>query len=158
MDRLASSRPRWRRACTGSSDRVNAATPGTRYPTAPVRASVSEPEIPIAEYGDVFRALSDPTRTEIVRRAALLDELPCTHLEEALPISKSTISYHVKILFQADLLTIRKEGSFYFYRLREDRISAILPGFLERLRNTSLDQDSGPVGRTKKRTRRRAVV
>jgi ArsR family transcriptional regulator, arsenate/arsenite/antimonite-responsive transcriptional repressor len=95
--------------------------------------------MPIALYGELFRALSDPIRTEIVRRAALVDELACTALETALPVSKSTISYHVKILSNADLLTVRKQGRRYFYRLREDRIAAILPGFLERLRSSALD-------------------
>jgi DNA-binding transcriptional ArsR family regulator len=109
----------------------------------------------LARYTEVFRALSDPIRAEIIRRAARLEELPCTQLEQALPVSKSTISYHVKILFQADLLEIRKEGRFYFYRLREDTLGAILPEFLAHLRAASLDE-AGTEART--RVRRKSAV
>jgi ArsR family transcriptional regulator, arsenate/arsenite/antimonite-responsive transcriptional repressor len=90
----------------------------------------------MAPYAEVFRALSDPIRTEIVRMAALVDELPCTRLEVALPVSKSTISYHVKILFHAGVLEVRKEGRFYFYRLREEMLATYLAGFLDRLKAT----------------------
>ncbi|MBS1870033.1 MAG: helix-turn-helix transcriptional regulator [Actinobacteria bacterium] len=81
----------------------------------------------------VLRALGDPMRLEIIAQMAVRDETPCTLLEDLLPVSKSTISYHVKNLYVADLVTIRKEGRFYFYRLREDVLEEVLPGFLQRL-------------------------
>jgi ArsR family transcriptional regulator, arsenate/arsenite/antimonite-responsive transcriptional repressor len=80
-----------------------------------------------------FQALSDPIRVEIVRLASIIDELPCTYLERVLPVSKSTISYHVKILHNAGILNVRKEGRFYFYNLQPDRIAASLSDFLGRL-------------------------
>ncbi len=51
---------------------------------------------------------------------AAVDELPCAELEQTLPVSKPTISYHTKILQQAGLLSVRKEGRNYFYALRRD--------------------------------------
>ena len=105
-------------------------------------------------YAQLFRALGDPIRTEIVRRAALMDELPCTQLEKALSVSKSTISYHIKVLFHAGLLEIRKEGRFYFYRLREDLLATHLSEFLDRLRETSLHEpDAVPEGSRAQRRR-----
>lgn len=94
----------------------------------------------MALYAELFRALSDPIRTEIVRMAALMDELPCTLLEKELPVSKSTISYHIKVLFHAGVLEIRKEGRFYFYRLREELLATHLSEFLDRLRETTLHE------------------
>lgn len=84
-------------------------------------------------FSGVFRALSEPLRLDIVRQITQVEELPCTTLEETLPISKSTISYHIKILSHAGLIQVRKEGRYYFYSLREDVFEHLLPGFLSRL-------------------------
>lgn len=83
-------------------------------------------EIPLE---DVLKALGDPIRLEIVRRMSRNDEVACTSLEETLGVAKSTISYHVKVLFHADLINIRKEGRFYFYALRAEALDHYLPGF-----------------------------
>lgn len=82
---------------------------------------------------NVFNALADPIRLEIISRCAAADEYACTLLEEVLPVAKSTISYHIKILYHAGLLEVRKEGRFYHYRLKRDVIEEFLPGFLEKL-------------------------
>lgn len=69
---------------------------------------------------EVFKALGDPVRWSIIAQIAAVDELPCAELEQTLPVSKPTISYHTKILQQAGLLTVRKEGRNYFYALRRE--------------------------------------
>src|SRR5690242_15832800 len=69
------------------------------------------------EYAETFRALSDPTRLEMIRMAAQADEVACTTFLERFGVSKSTISYHVKVLRSAGLIKVRKEGQFYRYRL-----------------------------------------
>ncbi|GAA0983901.1 hypothetical protein GCM10009555_056590 [Acrocarpospora macrocephala] len=87
-----------------------------------------------AQYISIFRALSEPLRLEIL---SLFDDegrCACTHLEERLPISKSTISYHIKILYEAGLINIRKEGRFYHYDLRTDVFDYFVPDLLERVR------------------------
>lgn len=87
-------------------------------------------EVPLE---DVLKALGDPIRLEIVRRMSRNDEVACTNLEETLDVAKSTISYHIKVLFYADLVDIRKEGRFYFYALRQDVLDHYLPGFRSQL-------------------------
>jgi len=69
---------------------------------------------------DVLKALGDPARWSIVNQIAAVDELPCATLEETLPLSKPTISYHAKILQNAGLLKVRKQARNYFYSLRAD--------------------------------------
>ena len=69
---------------------------------------------------EVFKALGDSVRWSIVAQMAAVDELPCAELEQTLSVSKPTISYHTKILQQAGLLSVRKEGRNYFYRLRHE--------------------------------------
>lgn len=80
---------------------------------------------------EVFKALSEPIRLDIMARIVSVDELPCTALEKELPVSKSTISYHMKILYRAGLIDIRKEGRYYHYRAREDEIEQLVPGLLQ---------------------------
>jgi DNA-binding transcriptional ArsR family regulator len=75
---------------------------------------------------EVFKALSDPIRWSIVTQIAAVDELPCATLEERLPVSKPTISYHTRILHQAGLLSMRKKGRNYFYALRRDVLQEVL--------------------------------
>lgn len=79
---------------------------------------------------DVLKAVADQIRWRIVMQMADCDELPCTTLEHTLPISKSTISYHIKILHDAGLVDVRKEGKYYFYRLRRE----VLDGALTQVR------------------------
>lgn len=97
----------------------------------------SEPAFPEdAQYALIFDALSEPIRMQIVRQIANADELACTTLDETLPVSKSTISYHVKILSHAHLISVRKDGRYYHYRLRADVFDHYLPTFLDRLVST----------------------
>ena len=56
---------------------------------------------------EVFRALSDPIRRSITVQMAQVDELACITLEDTLPVSKPTISYHTKILQNAGLISTR---------------------------------------------------
>src|SRR5215469_6210618 len=74
---------------------------------------------------EVFKALGDPVRWSIIAQIAAVDELPCAELEQTLPVSKPTISYHTKILQQAGLLSVRKEGRNYFYTLQRDVLREI---------------------------------
>jgi DNA-binding transcriptional ArsR family regulator len=78
---------------------------------------------------DVFKALADPIRLSIVSEMTRSDEVACTTLEHMLPITKTTISYHIKVLYQAGLITIRKQGRNYFYSLRRETMDALVPGF-----------------------------
>jgi DNA-binding transcriptional ArsR family regulator len=69
---------------------------------------------------EVFKALGDPVRWSILQQIAQQDELACSLLEDTLPVSKPTISYHTKILSQAGLIEVRKRGRNYFYCARRD--------------------------------------
>ncbi|HTW20050.1 MAG TPA: metalloregulator ArsR/SmtB family transcription factor [Mycobacteriales bacterium] len=79
---------------------------------------------------DVLKALSDPIRLWIMSQIVSTNELACTSLEEALPVSKSTISYHMKILRGAGLINIRKQGKFYHYTARTKEIEELMPGLV----------------------------
>jgi DNA-binding transcriptional ArsR family regulator len=74
---------------------------------------------------EVFKALGDPVRWNIIAQIAAVDELPCADLEQTLPVSRPTISYHTKILQHAGLISVRKEGRNYFYALRRDALREV---------------------------------
>lgn len=63
-------------------------------------------------------------------------EVGCAEFDERFTLSKSTLSYHAKILHAAGLIETRREGKFFFYRPLLDRLEADLPGLVERLRES----------------------
>lgn len=80
----------------------------------------------LAEPAQVFRALGDPIRLSIVRQIAASQELACSVLEDTLPVSKPTISYHTKILRQAGIIDVRKSGRNFFYTLRGETLDGLV--------------------------------
>lgn len=73
-----------------------------------------------AVVSDAYKALSDPIRWNILQQIAGRTELPCSRLEETLPVSKPTISYHTKVLTQVGLIEIRKRGRHIYYAVKHD--------------------------------------
>lgn len=80
---------------------------------------------------EVLSALSDPIRWSIIVQAARVDELAATTLERTLPVAKPTISYHVKILHDAGLISTRKAGRNCYYTLRHEVLEALADGLWE---------------------------
>jgi DNA-binding transcriptional ArsR family regulator len=80
---------------------------------------------------EIFKALSDPVRWNIIVQMASVDELACVTLEDTLPVSKPTISYHTKILYHAGLINVRKSGRNYYYSLRRDVLHKLLDDLWE---------------------------
>ena len=87
----------------------------------PVRDQLSLP--------GVLHALSDPVRLGIVESLRDADELSCGALE--VPVTKSTLSHHLKVLRDAGLTQTRAEGVHRFVSLRRDDIEALFPGLLD---------------------------
>lgn len=63
-----------------------------------------------------FHALSDPLRLQIVDLLKT-QELCVCDLCEALDIAQSKLSFHLKILKEAQLVQSRQEGRWIYYRL-----------------------------------------
>ncbi len=77
---------------------------------------------------EVLHALSDPIRLQIVRALSDGAELSCGMLD--VPVSKSTLSHHLKVLRDAGLTYTRAEGVQRFVSLRTGDIDALYPGLL----------------------------
>ena len=68
------------------------------------------------EFIKVMKALRDPNRVKIVKRLQH-GELCVCEIQEALGTSQPTVSKHLKLLEEADILKSRKEGLWVYYRL-----------------------------------------
>ena len=71
------------------------------------------------EFLSIAKALSDENR---VRALLMLrhSELCLCQIIEMLALAPSTVSKHMSILFQAQLVNTRKEGKWNYYRLADD--------------------------------------
>lgn len=91
----------------------------------------------------VGAALADPTRVQMLRLMEANEEVACAALEATFSLTKSTISYHVRVLRHAGLIRVRKAGKFYYYALVRDEIERRFPGLLMLLRATELPAMAG---------------
>lgn len=92
--------------------------------------------LPSAEEGDrltsVLSLMADPTRARLLYALDVVHELCVGDLAIALSVSEDAVSYGLRVLRTAGLVTRRKEGRIVFYRLAE--------GFPEPLRQHCLRQ------------------
>ena len=68
------------------------------------------------ETARVFKAFCDENRLQILEMLRSGEKCACKLLEE-LQISQSTLSHHMKILCDADIVQGRKEGKWVHYSL-----------------------------------------
>jgi DNA-binding transcriptional ArsR family regulator len=59
---------------------------------------------------EVFKALSDPTRRQLLDELFARDGQSLSALEERVPMSRFGVMKHLKVLEQAGLVTTRKRG------------------------------------------------
>ncbi|TSB47724.1 ArsR/SmtB family transcription factor [Alkalicoccobacillus porphyridii] len=67
---------------------------------------------------NLYRAFADPTRREIIAMTAY-KECTQTDLVAAFSISQPAIKKHIDLLISEELLLVRKEGKFRYYRLNQ---------------------------------------
>jgi DNA-binding transcriptional ArsR family regulator len=65
---------------------------------------------------EVFRALADPTRREILRLLRS-GEMSAGELAEHFDMAKPSVSHHFTVLKQADLVRTRRDGQQILYAL-----------------------------------------
>ncbi|MDF2819609.1 MAG: arsR [Clostridiales bacterium] len=85
------------------------------------------------EYAVWFKALADPNRLVIIDYLVEGELCACKILEQ-LQISQSTLSYHMKILSESNIINARKEGKWMHYSLNKNRfeeLKRVLDIFIE---------------------------
>jgi ArsR family transcriptional regulator len=72
----------------------------------------------------LFHALSDQTRLSILQRLRLGERCVC-ELTDALDAAQSRLSFHLKVLKDAGLVTDRREGRWMYYTLNPDALAEV---------------------------------
>lgn len=72
----------------------------------------------------LFHALSDDTRLEIMERLKEGEQCVCD-LTDALKAGQSRLSFHLKVLKDAGLITDRPEGRWTYYALNREALEEL---------------------------------
>jgi ArsR family transcriptional regulator len=94
-----------------------------------IEAKTSEWPDPSAAV-DLLQAVADPVRWTVLARLATGTACVC-ELQEHFPIAANLLSYHLKVLREAGLVTTARRGRWVDYSLAPDamdRIRGALPG------------------------------
>ncbi|MCH7322648.1 metalloregulator ArsR/SmtB family transcription factor [Solibacillus sp. MA9] len=73
---------------------------------------------------DVFQAIADPTRREVLRLLAV-KELPISEITSHFPISRTAIAKHLRILSEAELVSGHKVGREKIFRLHPEPLTEL---------------------------------
>jgi len=90
-----------------------------------------------------FKALSDPHRLRILDRLRGGEHCVC-ELTDVLDAGQSLLSFHLKTLKDAGLVTDRREGRWMHYALDPDALAEIA-AFVGSLRRRTRERDWKPV-------------
>lgn len=73
---------------------------------------------------DVFQAIADPTRRAIIALIALQSMTP-NAIAEHFDTTRQSISKHLRILMECELLTKKQQGREIYYHLQIDKMKEI---------------------------------
>ena len=73
------------------------------------------------DFGDsaaLFKAIADPYRLTMLATLASADDEVCVcDFTDALPLNQPTVSHHLRILREAQLIACERRGTWVYYRL-----------------------------------------
>jgi ArsR family transcriptional regulator, arsenate/arsenite/antimonite-responsive transcriptional repressor len=72
----------------------------------------------------LFHALSDGTRLSILQRLRFGERCVCD-LTDALDAAQSRLSFHLKVLKDAGLVTDRRDGRWMYYTMNAETLSEV---------------------------------
>lgn len=71
---------------------------------------------------DFAKALADPTRQQIMQLCCC-EWLNVGQIVAAVGVSQPTVSHHLAILREADLVQVRAEGKHSYYTINQERVA-----------------------------------
>ncbi|MCH8305805.1 MAG: helix-turn-helix transcriptional regulator [Candidatus Marinimicrobia bacterium] len=86
----------------------------------------------------IAKALSDPRRFNVLQEISGRDEISCGGIAELFPISQATVSHHLRVLTEADLVEVRREGQHGYFSARLDVLSEYCREVKKRLQILSI--------------------
>ena len=97
--------------------------------------TINHPAPQTVELTEVLHALSDPVRLEIVRELAAEGGCQRRCGEFALPVTKSTLTHHFRVLRESGVIEQVRCGTAKENRLRREDLDAQFPGLLASVLN-----------------------
>lgn len=79
---------------------------------------------PAVQKPDIFQAIADPTRREVLRLLAD-KEMPISEITSHFPMSRTAIAKHLHILSEARLVRGRKVGRTKLYQLQPEPLTEL---------------------------------
>jgi DNA-binding transcriptional ArsR family regulator len=98
-----------------------------------MRAETQTPLLSSKQFELVAKALADPRRVALLEAIASEREYSCHKLCVEFPVSKGTVSHHMKELVRAGLIQARKEGQYRFYEVRREVLAAYTAELMRRM-------------------------
>ena len=78
----------------------------------------------IARAAELFHALSDETRIQVLEMLRHGERCVC-ELQDELDAAQSRLSFHLRVLKEAGLVSDRREGRWAYYRIVPDALSEV---------------------------------
>lgn len=80
----------------------------------------------IGQRAGQFGALGDQIRLKILQLLTRHEALCVCEIQEAFDVGQPTISHHLKLLRDADLVDVERRGTWAYYSLRKDTLKALM--------------------------------
>ncbi len=84
-----------------------------------------------------LKALADPVRLQIIDMLSCMDLCACSLLE-GLSITQPTLSHHMKILINSQLVTSSKRGTWVYYSINHEQIDHLF-SMIDNLRKPKIN-------------------
>lgn len=89
-------------------------------------------ELTAKQFDLIAKALADPRRMQVLEVIAGQRECACQHLLQHFPVSKATISHHIKELVRAGLVEAHKDGQFLHCEVQREVLEAYTAELMRR--------------------------
>ena len=75
----------------------------------------------------LFRVMGEPARLQLLSLIAAQPsgEVCACELVESLGLSQPTVSHHLKVMYEAGLLSKERRGTWIYYRIVQERLVAL---------------------------------
>ena len=97
-----------------------------------MKTPAPHPTLSEKQFTLIAKALADPRRMAVLEVIAGERECPCQKLREEFPVSKATISHHIKELVRAGLVESHRDGQYLHCEVRRDVLEAYTAELLRR--------------------------
>ena len=85
------------------------------------------------QFERIAKALADPRRFALLQAISGDEHYPCSQLCRDFPVTKATISHHIKELVRAGLVMAERKGQYIDYKVRREVLAAYSAELLTRL-------------------------